>query len=224
MLSRLEALADPQRVEAMPRFGVRAQRAFGVSVPALRKLAREFRYEHALAQRLWDTGIHEARALAAMIDDPALVTEEQLERWAADFSSWDICDCCCGDLFWRTPFAYPKALEWARRDEEYVKRAGFSLMAALAREDKRAPDARIAEFLPAIAAAANDERNFVKKAVSWALREVGKRSPALNSQAIATAQQLRQRASRSARWIATDALRELTGEAVQGRLRARTGP
>jgi len=201
----------------MPRFGVFAQNALGISTPVLRKVAREIGRNHFLAIELWESGIHEARALAALVDDPSLVTEGQMEAWAKDFDSWDICDCCCANLFDKTPFAYRKAVEWSRRDEEYVKRAGFALMAALAIHDKSARDARFLKFLPAIRRESIDGRNFVKKAVNWALRQVGKRNTALNRAAVKTARKVRAIQSRSARWIAADALRELTSPAVQRR-------
>jgi 3-methyladenine DNA glycosylase AlkD len=153
-----------------------------------------------------------------MIDDPVLVDEAQLERWAADFDSWDICDQTCANLFERTALARVKAVEWAEREEEFVKRAAFALMAALAWHDKRAPDEDFERFLPVIAAAADDERNFVKKAVNWALRNIGKRNPALNAAAVACARQIKAQDARSARWIAADAIRELTSAKVQQRL------
>jgi 3-methyladenine DNA glycosylase AlkD len=165
--------------------------------------------------------VHEARSLAALIDDPRQVTEEQMERWVADFDSWDVCDGCCGDLFDKTPFAHRKAVEWAGRDEEFVKRAGFALMAWLAVHDKKAPDEAFLAFLPVIARESGDGRNFVKKAVNWALRGIGKRNAALNAMAIQTAQEIQSMGSRPGRWIASDALRELTSDKVRERLHAR---
>jgi 3-methyladenine DNA glycosylase AlkD len=182
-------------------------------------LAKAIGKDHALAEQLWNSGIHEARILASMIDEPRLVTEEQVERWVAAFASWDVCDQCCGNLFDRTPFAYRKALEWSERSEEYVKRAGFALMAYLAVHDKRASDDAFEQFFPAIVAQATDERNFVKKAANWALRQIGKRSQRLNQRAIETAGAIGQIDARAARWIAADALRELTSEKVQQRLK-----
>jgi 3-methyladenine DNA glycosylase AlkD len=155
------------------------------------------------------------------VDEPAKVTEAQLERWARDFDSWDICDGVCSNLFDRTPFARGKAIEWSARREEYVKRAGFVLMAALAVHDKKAPDALFREFLPLIEREATDERNFVKKAVNWALRQIGKRNGALNRDAIAAAKRIRRIDSKAARWIAADALRELQSAAVQERLKGK---
>jgi len=218
ILAQLQAQANPAAAAGMARFGINASETYAVPVPQLRALAKAIGTDHALAEQLWNSGIHEARILASMIDDPRLVTEEQLERWVAALDSWDVCDQCCGNLFDRTPFAYRKALEWSERSEEYVKRAGFALMAYLAVHDKRASDEAFEQFLPAIVAQATDERNFVKKAVNWALRQIGKRGRRLNQRAIETAGAIQQIDSRAARWIAADALRELTGEKVQQRL------
>jgi 3-methyladenine DNA glycosylase AlkD len=177
--------------------------------------------DHELALGLWETGIHEARILAGFVDDPALVTEGQMESWAADFDSWDLCDQVCG-LFEETRFAWKKAREWSRREEEFVKRAAFAIVAGLAVHDKAAPDGVFLRFLPTIRRASTDDRNFVKKAVSWALRSIGKRTPALNAAALETAERLRGSTSRSARWIGSDAARELASEKVRSRLRRRT--
>ena len=203
----------------MTRFGIKADKAFGVSVPALRKLARSIGKDHRLAQDLWDTGLHEARELATMIAEPMQVTEESMERWVKDIDSWDICDHCCGNLWDKTPFAYRKAREWSRRPEEFVKRASFSLMASLAVHDKAASDDAFTKFLPVIKRESIDERNFVKKAVNWALRQIGKRNRNLNRQAIEIAREIQKLDSKSARWIAADALRELTNDKVQSRMR-----
>jgi 3-methyladenine DNA glycosylase AlkD len=221
VLERLSALANPENVAGMARYGINPQNTLGISVPTLRKLAKEIGRDHALAQELWASGVHEARSLAALIDDPRQVTEEQMERWVADFDSWDVCDGCCGDLFDKTPFAHRKAVEWAGRDEEFVKRAGFALMAWLAVHDKKAPDEAFLAFLPVIARESGDGRNFVKKAVNWALRGIGKRNAALNAMAIQTAQEIQSMGSRPGRWIASDALRELTSDKVRERLHAR---
>ena len=204
----------------MARFGVRVDDALGgISVPVLRRLARKIGRNHTLAAELWKTGIQEARHLAAMIDEPEKVTEAQMERWARQFDSWDVCDGCCSTLFDKTPFAYRMAMEWSSRPEEFVKRGGFALMAVLAVHDKQASDAKFLKFLPAIKRESTDGRNFVRKAVNWALRQIGKRNPALNRSAVKIARRIRTLDSRSARWIAADALRELTGDAVQRRLR-----
>jgi 3-methyladenine DNA glycosylase AlkD len=203
----------------MRRFGIDTRSALGVSVPELRGLARRIGRDHDLAAALWKSGIHEARILASMVDDPSRVTETQMEAWISDVGSWDLCDQLCGNLFDRTPSAFDKALDWSRREEEFVKRAGFALMAYSAVHRKDLPDARFEIFLPAIRAQATDDRNYVKKAVSWALREIGKRSRGLNRKALATARQIQRIDSRAARWIASDVRRELESGRVQDRLR-----
>jgi 3-methyladenine DNA glycosylase AlkD len=217
-LHRLELLGDPKAVAGMARYGIRSAKAWGVSAPKLHKLAKEIGKDHVLATRLWRSGVLEARCLAALIGEPAKVTPRQMESWAKDFDSWAVCDTACGCLFDKTPYAWDKAVEWTSRPQEYVKRAGFVLMAALAVHDKKAPDERFKAFLPLLVTHATDERNFVKKAVNWALRQIGKRTKRLNRLAIRTAGQIRKIDSQSARWIAADALRELTGEKVQARL------
>jgi len=219
VLARLRSLADPRNREGMIRFAVANENALGVSTPVLKKLAREIGRDQVFAEALWKTGVFEARALAALIGEPAKVTEDSMERWVKDFDSWAICDGCCLALFHKTPFAHCKALAWSRREEEFVKRAGFSLMAVLAVHDKAASDAKFLKFLAAIKRQSRDERNLVKKAVNWALRQIGKRNLQLNQAAIAVAEEIRAIDSRSARWIAADALRELRSEAVARRLR-----
>ena len=221
IVAELESQANPENVAGMARYGINSKNTLGVSIPHLRAMAKRIGTDHALALELWASGIHEARMLAGFIDDPAMVTETQIERWAKDFDSWDVCDQVCSNLFDRTPFAAAKAVEWSEREEEFVKRAGFVLMAALAVHDKNAPDVRFRGFLPLIAREAADERNFVKKAVNWALRQIGKRNRPLNAAAIASAKRIRKMDSKAARWIAADALRELESDAVQGRLARR---
>jgi len=202
----------------MARFGINPENTYGVSVPDLRKMAKEISTDHALAEQLWASGIHEARILASMIDEPEMVTEARMESWVKDFDSWDVCDQCCSNLFDKTKFAYRKAAEWSKREEEFVKRAGFTLMATLAVHDKKAADEEFLKFLPVIKRESTDNRNFVKKAVNWALRQIGKRNLNLNKVAIKAAEEIQQIDSKSARWIAADAIRELTGEAVQKKL------
>ena len=227
VLAEIEAHGDPRNVEGMARYGVRSARAYGVPGPVLHRIARGLGRNHALAARLWATGILEARAVAALIDDPQLVGSRQMEQWASAFDSWAICDHVCGKLFDRTPLAWSKARAWSRRTEEFVRRAGFALVAWLAVHDKHAPDDRFLAFLPLIERAAGDERKMVRKAVNWALRQIGKRNLPLNRRAIACAERIgrrastRTRGSASARWIAADALRELRSAAVQARLAAR---
>ena len=218
ILNILKSQANMDNVAGMARFGINPDKTLGVSIPALRKLAKQIGRDHRIAQELWDSGIHEARILAGFVDDPKLVTEAQLEAWVAGFDSWDVCDQVCAGLFDATPFAWNKAVEWTARPEEFVKRAGFVLMAALAVHDKKAADDRFIAFLPLIARESNDARNFVRKAVNWALRGIGKRNRALNQVAIQTARDIQMLDSKTARWIAADALRELSSDAVQAKL------
>ncbi len=218
VLRELNARSDRTRLAGMARYGINTSKALGATIPDLRAIAKAIGRDHELAIGLWDTEVHEARILAGMIDDPAAVTEEQMDAWAQDFDSWDVCDQVCANLFERTRFAFRKALEWSSADEEFVKRAGFVLMARSAVRNKDAADREFEVFLPIIRAESGDDRNQVKKSVSWALRQIGKRSPELNAKAIATAKKLRASDSRASRWVASDALRELTSEAVQKRL------
>jgi len=222
ILKKLKSLSDPKAVEGMARFGINPENTFGVSIPNLRKMAKETGRDRALAQQLWASGIHEARILASMVDNPKMVTEEQLERWVKDFDSWDVCDQCCMNLFEKTKFAYQKAVEWSSNDKEFIKRTGFVLMARLAVSDKKADDKQFEPFLPIIKRESTDNRNFVKKAVNWALRQIGKRNLNLNGKAIETAEEIQEIDSKSARWIASDALRELTSQAVLERLQAKS--
>lgn len=221
ILKKLRSLADPKAVEGMSRFGISAKNTLGVSLPIIRNMAREAGKDHELAQQLWSSGIHEARILASLIDDPKKVTGEQMESWVKDLDSWDVCDQCCSNLFDKTAHAFGKAVQWSGRDEEFVKRAGFVLMATLAVHAKRANDEEFIMFLPIIKRESTDERNYVKKAVNWALRQIGKSSIALNNKAIDAAKQIQRTNSKSAKWIASDALRELTSEATQKRLKDR---
>ncbi len=218
ILDRLKILSDPEAVAGMARFGISAENTYGISIPNLRKIARETGIDHVLARQLWESGIHEARILASMIDAPKMVTEEQMEEWAKEFDSWDVCDQCCMNLFEKTPFAYQKAVEWSSNDTEFIKRAGFVLMARLAVSDKKAEDRQFEDFFPIIKREASDSRNFVKKAVNWALRQIGKRNVNLNGRAIEVAEEVQKIDSGSAKWVASDAIRELTSEAVRGRL------
>ena len=222
ILSELRALGSERNRAGMARYGINVERAFGVSVHQLRRMAARLGPSHALALALWKTGHHEARLLACFVDVPARVTDRQLEHWVRGFDSWDLCDQVTTSLFDRTPFAWRKAVEWTGRGEEWVKRAGFSLMAGLAVHDKAAADESFLRLLPLIERGAFDERNFVRKAVNWALRNIGKRNPALRRAAVACAGRIRAEANaraggtrggtpgvRAARWVAADALREL---------------
>jgi 3-methyladenine DNA glycosylase AlkD len=217
VMARLRELRNDENRAGMARFGINTETAYGISIYELRPIAKEIGTDHDLAQELWATGVHEARILASYIDDPAQVTDEQMEQWVADFDSWDLCDQVCG-MFERTPHARRKVLEWSERDEEFVKRAAFAIVAGLAVHDKKAPDSDFEEFFPLIVAQSTDGRNFVKKAVNWALRNIGKRNLALNQRAIELAAQLKESDDRTARWIGSDAYRELTSEKVQARL------
>jgi 3-methyladenine DNA glycosylase AlkD len=214
-------MGDPARVEGMARYGIRTDHAVGVTVTELRRLARGLRPDHELAAALWTSGVHEARILASLVDDPALVTEAQMDAWVATLDSWDVCDAVCGNLFDRTPFALDKAVDWAGREPEFERRAGFALMAWAAVHRKDLPDRVFAALLPTIRDSSTDERAYVKKAVSWALRQVGKRSRGLNAKAIKTAEQIGLIDTRSSRWVARDTLRELRSDAVQARLKDR---
>ena len=218
VLAKLKSMSNPEAIDGMARFGINPDNTYGITIPQLVELARIIGKDHQLAGALWQSGIRDARILACMIDDPQAVTEKQLENWVKDFDSWDVCDQCCNRLFQKTDFAYQKALEWVDRKEEFVKRAGFVLMCTIAVHHKKLDDVKFDPFFALIKREAADERNFVLKAVNWALRQIGKRNRTLNKQAIALAEEIRQIDSKAARWIATDALRELTSEKIQKRL------
>lgn len=219
VLRKLKKLGSEKDRQGMSHFGINTENAYGVSLYKIRPFAKEVGKEHKLALELWKSGIHEARIMASMIDEPEKVTDAQLEKWVKDFDSWDVCDQVCSNLFDKTEFAYKKAFEWSKREEEFVKRAGFVMMACLAVHDKQAADKDFDEFFPVIIREATDERNFVKKAVNWALRGIGKRNKDLNRKAVSTAKKIQKIDSKAARWIASDALRELTSEKVQQRVR-----
>ena len=225
IVARLESLGSPENVEGMARFGIVTKKAFGVPAAEIKQIAKEAKKtakdRHSLALELWKTGIHDARGVAYLIDDPKQVTEDQMESWVSDFDNWAIVDGTCGHLFCRSSLAYKKVEEWSRRDEEFVKRAGIVLIAWLAVHDKKASDDEIAEFLALLERCADDERNFVKKAVNWSLRQIGKRSLYLNALAIDSANRIKEQGSKSARWIAADAIRELTSDSVRNRLEAK---
>ena len=206
----------------MARFGIVAKKAFGISAPVLKNLSKEIKNQtedrHKLALELWETGIHEARIIAYLIDHAKKVSEKQMDSWAEDFDNWAICDGTCGHLFCRTEFAYKKVFEWSERDEEFIRRAGIVLIANLAVHDKKAADEKIAQFLSILEKRADDERNFVKKAVNWSLRQIGKRNLHLNKLAVETAEKIKLQNTKPARWIAADALRELESEKILERL------
>jgi 3-methyladenine DNA glycosylase AlkD len=218
VLQKLMAKARPDQIEGMTRYGMTAEGRLGVSMPEMRKLGKELGSDHELALALWKTGIPEARIVAALVGEPANLTEEQMEDWVKDINSWDVCDQVCMNLFDKSPLAWKKIADWSGREEEFVKRTAFSLIACLAVHDKEADDRKFIALLPLIKRESSDERNFVKKAVNWALRSIGKRNPVLNKAALKTAEDIRRIDSKSARWIATDALRELQSDRVQKRL------
>lgn len=209
-LAQLHALARPGELAGMARFGMAVDRRLGASIPSLRQLGKRFGRDHALALALWDTGIADARILAAMVADPLQLDVRTMDAWARAFDSWDVCDQVCSNAFARSPLAWRRVEAWAPRQAEFVRRAAFALLAQLAVHDKAADDARYVALLPLIEAASDDDRNFVRKAVNWALRQIGKRNAALRPQAIACAERIRARGTRAARWIAADALRELS--------------
>ena len=210
LIAHLRSLRNPANIAGQRRFGITPKTEhLGISIAVLRPLARPYRKNHALALELWASGIHEARILAALVEDPARATRAQVERWVRDFDSWDICDQVCGEVLPYVPFALEKALRWTERRAEFVKRAGFVLIARMAVRRKDLPDGIFLEFLPIIRREATDNRNFVRKAVNWALRQIGKRNPRLRRAAITESIAIAKIDSRAARWIAKDALREL---------------
>jgi 3-methyladenine DNA glycosylase AlkD len=219
VLRKLKSLSNNKNVEGMARFGINTKNTLGISIYVLRPMAKEIGKDHKLAQQLWNSKIHEARLLAVFIDEPQKVTNAQMEKWAADFDSWDVCDQACTDLFDKTVLGWKKAVEWSKRKEEFVKRGAFALMAGLAVHDKGASNKDFEKLLPIIERESWDERNFVRKAVNWALRNIGKRNRVLNKKSIRAAKRIKKMDSKAARWIAADALRELTSEKVRKRLK-----
>jgi 3-methyladenine DNA glycosylase AlkD len=213
-MRKLKTLRDPDAVEGMARYGINPKNNYGISMPKLRSMAKEIGRDHALAQQLWSSGIHDARILASLVDIPEVVTIKQMDNWVKDFDSWDVCDQVCNNLFSATRFTKQKALEWSRESREFTKRAGFTLMAQLAVHDKTRVNAVFAEFLEIIKNEANDPRNYVRKAVNWALRQIGKRNIELNKAAIQTAKMISEKGSKNAKWIASDAIRELTSDKI----------
>ena len=210
LIELLKSHASPDHLAKMKRFGIPDERALGVPVTQLRKIAKPYKRQHELALSLWETGWHEARLLAPMIADPRQTTVGLVDRWTQQFDAWDVCDLCCQNLLRRTAFAYELVERYAPREEEYVRRTAFALTAALAIGDKRSPDERFLPLLGLIGKAADDPRNFVKKAVNWALRQIGKRSLRLHGEAVGLSRTLASSQDRTARWIGRDALRELT--------------
>jgi 3-methyladenine DNA glycosylase AlkD len=219
IVDKLKSLTNQKNIEGMARFGINSGNAFGITLPVLRNIAKEYRGNHELALELWQTGYHEARLLAVFIDDPKKLTNEQIELWVKDFDSWDIVDQTCAYLFDKFPGAYEKGFEWIERDEEFIKRAGFVIIVALSVHDKKMPDEKFEIWLDKIVEHADDERNFVKKAINWLLRQIGKRNFNLNISATKVALELKNSDNKSACWIGSDAYRELVSDAVQHRLK-----
>jgi 3-methyladenine DNA glycosylase AlkD len=217
-VAELRKLGEKRNVEGMAHFGIVAQNVYGVAKPKMDVLAKRIGRDHNLALELWNSGVHDARILAGMIDEPAKVTAAQMNRWVRDFDNWDVCDGTCCHLFVFTDAAWDCAVKWTKRAAEFEKRAGFALVAYLAYRDKTAKDAQFKKIFPILLREAHDDRNFVRKAVNWALRNIGKRNLVLNRAAIQTAEKMKKIDSRAARWIAADALRELQSDAVQARL------
>jgi 3-methyladenine DNA glycosylase AlkD len=209
IIEKLKQLQNKKNKDGQARFGINTANSFGISIPVLRNIAKDYKNNHALALALWQQGYHEARILACFIDNYKEVSEAQMEQWVLDFNSWDLCDQCCGNLFDKTEWAYQKANEWSHREEEYVRRAGFVMMACLAVHDKKATDKDFMPFFKLIEQYAFDERNFVKKAVNWALRQIGKRNEFLKEAALTSAKKIQQQSHKSSKWIAADAIREL---------------
>lgn len=219
ILETFKSLANEANRKGMARFGIKSETAFGVNIPVLRKMAREIGKNQSLALQLWEQPYHEAKLLATLVADPKQTDSLLMEQWVKDFYSWDLCDQCCGNLFEDTALAYQKALDWAAREEEFVRRAGFVMMARLAVSDKKADNQKFEEFLPLIKTYSTDSRNFVKKAVNWALRQIGKRNWALNKKALEAANEIYTQDNKTAKWIAADARRELENDQIRKRIK-----
>jgi len=219
VLDELRSKARPEQLTGMAKYGMAVEQRLGISVPDMRKLAKEIGRDHNLAVDLWKTGIAEARILASMVGDPDKLTEEEMEDWVKGINSWDVCDQVCMNLFGKNRLAWKKIVDWSEREEEFVKRTAFSLIACLAWHDKRASDEKFIELFPVIIRGATDERNLAKKAVNWALRNIGKRNLNSHEAAINTANEIKRLNSKAARWIAADAIRELESDAIQSKLR-----
>ncbi len=219
VINQLKSMSEPKNVEGMARYGINPKNNLGISIYKLRPLAKKIGKNHNLSLKLWNSGIHDARLLAVFVENPSQVTEKQMDSWAKDFDSWDVCDQACTSLFDLTPHAWKKVYEWANRDEEFVKRAAFSIIAGLAVHDKKAADIKFEELFIIIKREATDGRNYVKKAVNWALRNIGKRNLGLNKKAINTAKEIKKIDSKSAKWIANDVIRELTSSKIQERIK-----
>lgn len=210
IIKAIKSQYNKKNIEGQARFGIKVPNNYGASIPFLRNLAKKTGKDHQIALKLWDSKIHDARILAGMVDDPKLVTSKQMDNWTSEFNSWAVCDQVCSNLFGETEYAYQKAFKWAKDKREFVKRAGYVMMAVLAVHDRKATDEKFKKFFPIITKGATDERNFVKKAVNWAVRQIGKRDPKLRKSAIKLSKKILKIDSKAAKWIARDALRELT--------------
>ncbi len=221
IIDTMRGLANPENVKGMARFGISSENTLGISMPEVRNIAKIIKKDHSLALQLWDSGIHEARILAALIAEPKLVTEQMMDKWVSDFDSWDVCDQVCGNLFDKTPYADRKILEWAEDEREYVRRASFALIAYSAVHHKKRDDDEFLQFFDIILKYSTDERNFVKKADNWAIRQIGKRSFYLNEKALELCYSIQQTHtnSKSAKWITADAIRELNDEKIRERIK-----
>ncbi len=222
IIAWLKSQTNQKNLIGMARFGIVTDKAFGISMPVLREFAKTHRNQHKLAIELWQSGYHEARILATLIADPKQCTQELMDAWVVDFNSWDVCDQCCSNFFKKNAIAYKKALEWAERDEEYVKRAGFTLMACLAVGDKKANDEAFYPFFDVIEKHSTDSRNFVRKAVNWALRQIGKRNKSLYPMAFQLSEKLIKSDNKTAQWIGKDAFKEFCKESIRERTLEKT--
>lgn len=219
VISELEKHYNAKNVEGMKHFGINTEKAFGITTPVIKAIAKKIGRNHELALELWETGYHEARAIAFLTADPKQVTKSLMNKWVRDFDNWAVCDGTCCYLFRFTPYAIDKIFEWAPKKEEYVRRTAFSLIAYIAVHDKKRDDKEFFQFFPLIKKYSTDERNFVKKAVNWSLRQIGKRSMYLNKEALKLAKEIQALDSKSAKWIAADAIRELKDQKITARIK-----
>ena len=219
IFEKLKLKSRKDQLEGMSRYGININKRLGVSIPDIRKIAKEFGKNHLVALELWDVGLADAKITAALIDEPDKVTENQMEEWVKDIDSWDVCDQICMNLFDKTPYAWKKIIDWSKRDEEFVKRTAFSLLACLAWHDKKSDDNKFIDYFPLIKRNATDERNYVKKAVSWALRHIGKRNLNLHKAALKLASEIKQIDSKTSRWIGSDVIKDLNSDSTKRRLK-----
>jgi 3-methyladenine DNA glycosylase AlkD len=219
IIKELKSLSNPVNVAGMARFGISSNKTFGVSIPEVRRIAKEAGKNHKLALALWKSGYHEARIMASLIDEPEKVTSKQMDNWTNDFDSWDVCDQCCSNLFDKTPYVYKKIKEWSSSKKEFVKRAAFALLAVMAVHDKKAGDDVFVKYFPLIKRESIDDRNFVRKAVNWALRSIGKRNDFLRKKALKLSREIYKIDSKTAKWIASDAIRELESRNIINRVK-----